>query len=175
MKKCTLVSLMLFLVISCSTPPVERSGGGLDHPNLRRFSDHQINQIIITAWENVKAGNYESAALDFERLIKKEYIDDDILYGAGIAWFRYSNPKKALHYTTGAIEKNPLHFEALFLRAQIFDGMNRRDYAVKDLRKIVSMSFTSNLVCGLYFDDNDIANRSRFEERKTRAEKTLGL
>ncbi len=171
---CLVLPILFSGFVTCATTPEDRPAGGLDHPNLRRFKDHHINQIIITAWENIKKGNYESAALDFERLIKKDYIDDDILFGAGVAWLRQSNAKKALQYTTGAIEKNPLHFEAFFLRAQIYDGMNKREYAVKDLKQIVSMSFTSNLVCGLYFDDNDIADRTRFDARKARAEKLLG-
>ncbi len=168
---------------SCVTAPLEEPAiqvtpepsrpSGLDHPNLRRFPDHAINQIIITAWEHYKKGNFESAALDFERLLRKSYVDDDILFGAGISWHRHANPAKALAYCSGAIEKNPAHFEALLLRAEIQRSLGRDEKARTDLEKIASMEFVKDLVCGLYFDENDLAGRAVFDRRKARAKALL--
>ena len=166
------LALLLAHVLSCKTETVRRSG--LDHPNLRRFDDHNINQVIITAWDNFSRNNYEAAALDFERLLHKSYVDDDILFGAGISWYRHSNAKKALAYSTGALEKNPGHFEALMLRAAVYQGMGRMELARKDLEKIAEMNFEKPLVCGYYFDENDIAGRVKFDARKAQAKKMLG-
>ena len=166
------LALLLAHVLSCKTETVRRTG--LDHPNLRRFDDHQINQVIITAWDNFSRNNYEAAALDFERLLHKSYVDDDILFGAGISWYRHSNAKKALAYSTGALEKNPGHFEALMLRAAVYQGLGRMELARKDLEKIAGMNFEKPLVCGYYFDENDIAGRVKFDARKAQAKKMLG-
>jgi len=179
MKQRTVVaaSLLAALIIiptafSCKTAAPRQ---GLDHPNLRRFDNHQINQIIITAWDNFDKGNYEASALDFERLINKSYIDDDILFGAAIAYYNSSTPRKALAYSTGALEKNPGHFEALILRSTVYLNLGKPEAARKDLEKLVAMKFEKDLVCGYYFDENDIAGRSKFEARKTQARKELGL
>lgn len=164
--------LFLAPALSCKTETLRRSG--LDHPNLRRFDDHNVNQVIITAWDNFSKGNYESAALDFERLLHKSYVDDDILFGAGISWYRHSNAKKALAYTTGALEKNPGHFEALLLRASVYQGLGRTEQARRDLEKIAGMNYEKPLVCGFYFDENDIAGKVKFDARKSQAKKMLG-
>lgn len=160
-----LLSLACFFA-TCATPP---SRPALDHPNLRRFNDHQINQIIITAWEHFSKKNFESAALDFERLIKKDYSDDDILFGAAISHYYTANKKKALEYCSAAIEKNPLHFEALYLRANLHQSLGRLDAARKDFKALASMEFEKDLVCGYYFHDNDLAGKKAFEEKKSQA------
>ncbi len=149
---------------ACATHPARQA---LDHPNLRRFSDHQINQIIITAWEHFSNKNYESAALDFERLIKKEYSDDDILFGAAISNFHTSNKKKALDFCNAALEKNPLHFEALYLRANIYTAIGKPDSALKDFKALAVMEFKKDLVCGYYFHENDLAGKKAFDEKKS--------
>lgn len=170
-RACAII-LLLAAALSCRTAPAGRTG--LDHPNLRRFPDHDINQIIITAWENFKKSNYESAALDFERLLRKSYVDDDILFGAGISWASHANPAKALAYCTGAIEKNPGHFEALMLRAGIYRSLGKEEKARADLETVASMNYGKPLVCGYYFDDNDLADRAKFDARKAQAKRMLG-
>ncbi len=158
-----MISFVIFFP-TCTTVP---SRPTLDHPNLRRFNDHQINQIVITAWEHFSNKNYESAALDFERLIKKNYSDDDILFGAAITNFRITNKKKALDFCSAALEKNPLHFEALFLRAQIYNALGKPNAALKDFKSLASMEFKKELVCGYYFHENDLAGKNAFEEKKS--------
>ncbi len=148
----------------CATPPARPA---LDHPNLRRYNDHQINQIIITAWEHFSNKNYESAALDFERLIKKDYSDDDILFGAAISNFHTANKKKALDFCSAALEKNPLHFEALYLRANIYNSIGKPDAALKDFKALALMEFKKDLICGYYFHENDLAGKKAFDEKKS--------
>lgn len=157
---------------TCATPPARPK---LDHPNLRRFSEHQINQIIITAWEHFSNKNYESAVLDFERLIKKEYSDDDILFGAAISNFYCANKKKALDFSSAALAKNPLHFEALYLRATIYNALGKPDAALQDFKTLASMEFKKELVCGYYFYENDIAGKKAFDEKKLLALTALKL
>jgi len=82
-------------------------------------------------------------------------------------------PAKALAYCSGAIEKNPAHFEALLLRAEIQRSLGRDEKARTDLEKIASMEFVKDLVCGLYFDENDLAGRAVFDSRKARAKALL--
>ncbi|MCX7680107.1 MAG: tetratricopeptide repeat protein [Spirochaetes bacterium] len=171
---------MVLLILAVSTSiflfcTISKRKHSLDHPNLRRFNDHEINNIIITAWEQVSMKNYESAALDFERLIKKDYIDDDILFGAAISHYFTRKKTKALEFCTAALEKNPQHFEALFLRAQIYNDLGNTNAARTDFKKLATMEFHKDLICGYYFFDNDIANKQIFESRKRAAFEALNL
>ncbi len=174
-QRAAFITLMLLVAGAFSCNTVSPVLQGLDHPNLRRFDDPQINQIIITAWENFDRGNFEASALDFERLINKDFIDDDILFGAAIAHYKGANPRKALAFCTGAIEKNAGHFEALILRSAVYMNLGKTEPARKDLEKLAAMEFEKDLVCGYYFKDNDIAGREIFVARKKQARKGLGL
>ncbi len=184
MKNYVVVLLFLFTlcavpaaisIVSCSNAPVVRERAvSRDHPNLRRFRDHQVNQIIIGAWENMQKRNYESAGLDFERLSRKGYIDDDILFGAGIAYYRQNDLRKAKRYSTEALEKNPDHFEARYLRALVNRDLNLISASRDDLRALLSMSYAKPLVCGLYFTENDLADEMKFKRRVGEARFLLG-
>ncbi len=165
----------MFVSASCShTPAVREQPVSLGHPNLRRFRDHQVNQIIIGAWENIQKGNCESAGLDFERLSRKGYIDDDILFGAGIAYYRQNDLRKTKRYSTEALEKNPYHFEARYLRAMVNRDLNLVSAARDDLRALLSMSYAKPLVCGLYFTENDLADEMKFKRRVSEARSLIG-
>lgn len=172
-----LLFLSVALLFACSSPRPVGPGSykkTADHPNLRRYQDPVINNIIITAWENVQKRNYETAALDFERLSGKGYDDDDILFGAGIAFYRHHDLKKARIFAGRALEKNPAHFEALFLRASVLKDVNLVRESDADLRALLSMSYTRPLVCGYYFNENDLATQSHFSLRQQQAAKMIG-
>jgi hypothetical protein len=165
------------LLFACSVPrPMGPNSykKTVDHPNLRRYQDPVINNIIITAWENVQKRNYETAALDFERLSGKGYDDDDILFGAGIAFYRHHDLKKARIFAGRALEKNPGHFEALFLRASVLKDVNLVRESDADLRALLSMSYTRPLICGYYFNENDLATQTHFSLRQQQAAKMIG-
>jgi tetratricopeptide (TPR) repeat protein len=165
----------VFVSASCSNAPIVREKAVVrNHPNLRRFRDHQVNQIIIGAWENMQKRNYESAGLDFERLTRKGYTDDDILFGAGIAYYRQNDLRKAKRYSTDALDKNPNHFEARYLRALVNRDLNLVSAFRDDLRALLSMSYTKPLVCGLYFTENDLADEMKFKRRVSEARSLLG-
>jgi tetratricopeptide (TPR) repeat protein len=166
-----IVILVSVLSFSCKTQDVAKSI--LDHPNLRRFGEHQINQIIIDAWGNFYIKKYEAAALDFERLIKKDYIDDDILFGAGISYYNHYEIIKAKFYIDEAIKHNPNHFEALYLRSFIYNRINNKKAGIIDLRQLLSIDYKKGLICGYYFNENDIADEHKLKIRKEQAERIL--
>ena len=168
-----LLMLVSAVVLSCKQENVRKPG--LDHPNLRRFKSHQINQIIIDAWEHVHLGRFESAALDFERLVKKNYVDDDILFGAGYTFFQLNNIIKARGYADEALRLNPDNFEALFLRAQIHLRQRNPKAAAGDIKILLALNITKPLVCGYYFTENDLATPEKLDRRKEETRKLGGL
>jgi tetratricopeptide (TPR) repeat protein len=167
--------------ISCKSPEPVKSPIAVitikprsNHPNLRRFGDNQIDQIVINAWENFQNKKYEQAALDFERLIKKKYSDDDIYFGAGISFYHYSDLKKAALYTMEALKLNPAHFEAMYLMASIQRSMKNPSVSRKYLENVISCRYEKKLICGYYFDEDDIADGSKLKGRQEEASRMLG-
>ncbi|MGB4268332.1 MAG: tetratricopeptide repeat protein [Spirochaetota bacterium] len=143
------------------------------HKNLWRFNDPYINQTIINAWENVYKRRYEWAALDFTRLIQKNYIDYDILFGAGVSYYFMNESKKAIAYFTQAIEKNPYHFEAYYFRAKLFLSQGAHAKAKQDLEAIIDMKYDEPLICGYYFTNDDVADIGIFKSRQKEARSLL--
>lgn len=143
------------------------------HKNLWRFNDPYINQTIVNAWENVYKRRYEWAVLDFTRLIQKNYIDYDILFGAGLAYYFMNETKKALDYFTQAIEKNPNHFEAYYFRAKLLLSQGEKIKAKHDLEVIVAMKYDEPLICGYYFNNEDIADIHVLKARQKEAQSLL--
>ncbi|MCX8123426.1 MAG: hypothetical protein N3F66_04595 [Spirochaetes bacterium] len=162
-----LLCIMTLLFLQCT------SAKHISHKNLWRFDDPYINQTIVNAWENINKRRYEWAALDFTRLIQKNYVDYDILFGAGLAHFFMNDAKKALDYLTLAIEKNPKHFEAYYFRAKLFLRQNDTLNAKHDLGAIITMKYTEPLICGWYYNDNDIADNNALKTRQKEAQALL--
>ncbi len=158
-----LICIITILCLQCSS--VQHG----THKNLWRFNDPYINQTIVNAWENVYKHRYEWAALDFTRLIHKNYIDYDILYGAGLAYFFMNDEKKALDYFTQAIEKNPNHFEAYYFRAKLFLNQGNKVKAKHDLNAIINMEYKEPLICGYYFNNDDVADSTILKNRQKEA------
>ena len=177
MKISVRILIMLLLILStglsflCTAK--KKATPDLYHPNLQRFKEHEINQVIITAWENFSRQKYEAAALDFERLIKKDYVDYDILYGAGISFYMTNKIGKSIEYLDRAIKERPDHYEALFLRAKIHLRRKKRVQALWDLKEILLIDYDKTLVCGFYFHENDISTREKLETRKKEASKLI--
>jgi len=162
-----IIVILLIAFFQCSTVKT------IKHKNLCRFNDPYINQTIVNAWENFHKSRFEWAALDFTRLIQKNYIDYDILFGAGLAYFFMNDTAKALDYFTQAINKNPYHFEAYYLRAKIYLQMGNKAKAKDDCLKIVSMGYPNMLICGYYYNNNDIADTKALQARKKEAQLLL--
>ncbi|MGQ9843858.1 MAG: tetratricopeptide repeat protein [Spirochaetota bacterium] len=143
------------------------------HKNLWRFNDPYINQTIVNAWENVYKRRYEWAALDFIRLIQKNYIDYDILFGAGLAYYFMNDNTKALDYFTQTIEKNHNHFEAYYFRAKLFLSQGEKVKAKRDLEIIVNINYDKPLLCGYYFNKEDIADIHILKSRQKEAQSLI--
>jgi len=169
MKKCLLFIICLtgILLFYCSSVQYGK------HKSLWRFNDPYINQTIINAWENVYKRRYEWAALDFTRLIQKNYIDYDILFGAGLSYYFMNESKKAMDYFTQAIEKNPHHFEAYYYRAKLFLSQGAHAKAKQDLEAIIYMKYDEPIICGYYFTNDDIADIHVFKSRQKEAQSLL--
>lgn len=144
-----------------------------DHPNLCRYGDPRINSIIIGAWHSVQKKDFESASLDFERLLNKKYVDYDILFGAGLAFYRTGDARKASGFLDRALELRPDHFEALFLKAKILAETGKGREARRCLGEILELSVGEPLICGYYFTENDIAGAPKLAARKAAARKLL--
>ncbi len=169
MKKCILFTLCMTGILLFYCSPVQHG----KHKSLWRFNDPYINQTIINAWENVYKRRYEWAALDFTRLMQKNYIDYDILFGAGLSYYFMNESKKAMDYFTQAIEKNPRHFEAYYFRAKLFLSQGAHAKAKQDLEAIVYMKYDKPLICGYYFTNDDIADMHIFKSRQKEASSLL--
>ena len=169
MKRYILYTLFMTSILLYQCSSMQHS----KHNNLWRFNDPYINQTIVNAWENVYKRRYEWAALDFTRLIQKNYIDYDILFGAGMAYYFMNDNKKALDYFTQAIEKNPKHFEAYYFRAKLFISQGDKVKAKRDLDAIVSMKYDEPLLCGYYFNNEDIADIHVLKSRQKEAQSLI--
>lgn len=161
-----IVCICIMLVNACSTSQQAQ------HKNLWRFDDPYVNQTIVNGWENIHVRRYEWAALDFTRLIQKKYIDDDILFGAGLAYYFMGDTNKAVEYFTQAIEHNPYHFEAYYFRAQCYMKLGVTMKSISDLKAVVLMEYAGPLVCGYYFPDA-VADGAVLRSRKNEAKKLL--
>ena len=164
------IPVLMGFLISCSSSQVAVTG---DHENLRRYDDPDINEIIISGWKHVYRENYEWGGLDFKRLIQKKYIDDDILFGAGVAHYYQGLFNKAEGFFTRALVKNPDHFEAMYYRARTYLNTGKRSLAKKDFQKILDITYTEPLVCGLYFASDDIASENMLKLRKEQSRSYL--
>jgi len=162
-----IIFVISILVLHCAT------GNKVKHKHLWRFDDPYINQTIMNAWENIQKKRFEWAALDFTRLIQKGYIDYDILFGAGLSFLFMNNDNKALDYFTQAIEHNPFHFEAYYFRAKIYIKNGSKEKAKKDLTAIINMEYYEPIICGYYFNDNDIADNNALNAKKKEAQQLL--
>lgn len=162
-----IIFVSIIAVLQCAT------SNKSTHKHLWRFNDPYINQTIINAWENIQKQRFEWAAIDFTRLIQKGYIDYDILFGAGLAYYFMDNDSKALDYFTQAIEYNSYHFEAYYFRAQVFLKRGIKEKARQDLLTIINIEYHEPLMCGYYFDNNDVANEKVLEIRKKEVQKIL--
>jgi len=162
--------MFLFITLSCSSSDLKNTG---NHENLRRYKNPDINEIIINGWESIQKNNYEWAGLDFKRLIQKDYIDYDILFGAGIAHYYRGLFTQSVIFFTRTLKENPLHFEALYYRANAHLQLGNRSEAVNDFKKILSVEYSQPLVCGLYFFSNDIATEKMLKTRKHEARQYL--
>lgn len=162
--------MFLFITLSCSSSELKFTG---NHENLRRYKNPDINEIIISGWEHIQKNNYEWALLDFKRLIQKDYIDYDILFGAGIAHYYQGLFSESVNFFNRALEENPGHFEALYYRANANIQLGNRSEAVNDFTKLLSVEYSQTLVCGLYFFSNDIATDNILKNRKHEARQYL--
>lgn len=169
MKKCILFTICMVSILLSQCSSVQHG----KHKNLWRFNDPYINQTIVNAWENVYKRRYEWAALDFTRLIQKNYIDYDILFGAGLSYYFMNESKKAMDYFTQAIEKNPHHFEAYYYRAKLLLSQGAHAKAKQDLEAIIYMKYDEPLICGYYFTNDDIADIHVFKSRQKEAQSLL--
>ncbi len=143
------------------------------HKHHWRFNDPYINQTIISGWEHINKRHYEWAMLDFTRLIQKNYIDYDILFGAGLAYYYMNDITRAIDYCTGAIEQNPQHFEAYFYRAQCYLALNNTKKALDDLHTIAAMQLNQPFICGYYIDNDDLADDAALQDRKKEVQKII--
>lgn len=173
--KTNLKSIYFFLLlaaflVSCATSRMTVTG---NHENLRRYDNPDINEIIISGWNHVYRENYEWGGMDFTRLIQKKYIDDDILFGAGIACYYQGIFQEAEKYFSRAIDKNPDHFEAVYYRARTYLNIGKKALAERDFQRILDLKYTEPLVCGLYFAGNDIASENMLKLRKDEARRYL--
>lgn len=174
----TVVILLMALgvIAGCAGTPAEKKPSSSSfHPNLQRYPDPEINKVIILAWGKVQNGEFESAAIDFEQLVRNKYEDYDIDFGAGLCFHRSGNQRKALDYLGRAIAKRPDHFVALFQRADAYLRMNNHGAARRDLRQIIELRLTEKLVCGYYFNDNDLATATDLETTKMQARALLDV
>lgn len=158
--------LCALIVPACKTADTARNPAYKNvHPHLCRYTP-PVNEILVTAWGQFAATQYETAALDFERLIAKGYCDDDIYFGAGISRYRAGDKQKALGYLTRAIEFNSGHFEARVFRIRIYRELCKNAAAQLDADYIQKISCGKPLVCGMYYDKNDLAGCDILEARK---------
>lgn len=142
--------------------------------HLWRFNDPYVNQVIQNGWENINGGRYELAAMDFTRLIQKQYSDYDILFGAGLAYYCMHDITKALVYLNESIKDNPQHFEAYYYRAKIYIALGNYTLAQHDLQTLSALSYDKPLICGYYKETNDIAQPWVLVQRKKEASSLLG-
>ncbi len=170
MKLQVIVVPFLIILLSCGSSDKKSSG---NHENLRRYKNHDINEIIISGWEHIHKKNFEWGSLDFKRLIQKNYKDDDILFGAGLAQYYQGLFTDSEKLFTMAIKENPAHFEAIYYRANVYMHLGNRAAAARDFKTIVSLKYSQPLVCGLYFSSNDIAEAHILETRKHEARQHL--
>ncbi len=162
--------MFLFIALSCSSFELKTTG---NHENLRRYKNPDINEIIIGGWEHIQKNNYEWGGLDFKRLIQKDYVDYDILFGAGMAHYYQGLYTKSVNFFTRVLEENPEHFEALYYRANAHIQLGNRSETINDFKEILSIEYSRPLVCGLYFFSNDIASEKILKTRKHEARQYL--
>ncbi len=169
MKKYILCAICLagIMLVQCSSVQHKT------HKKLWRFDDPYINQTIVNAWENVYKRRYEWAALDFTRLIQKNYIDYDILFGAGLSYYFMHDAIKAIDYFTQAIEKKPNHFEAYYFRAKLYLSQGQKVKAQQDLEAILGIQYDEPLICGYYFNNDDSADSAILKSRQKEAQSLL--
>ena len=117
------------------------------------YSDPQINETIIIAWDHARNGRYDEAINDFNRLIAKGFDHYDILFGSGFCEERSGNPKKAITLLSKCLEKNPIHSGAFMIRAQAFGALHNTVAQKKDLQALADFSIISAYICGLYPGD----------------------
>jgi len=140
--------------LACAGAPAEKKPSGASfHPNLQRYSDPEINKIIILAWQKFQDGEYESAAIDFEQLERNKYVDYDITFGAGISNFRRGNLRKAMQYLSQTLTLRPDHFEALMQRAAAFERLGSTGPSRRDYEAVLALTYGERLVCGFYFTE----------------------
>ncbi|MBN1499440.1 MAG: hypothetical protein JW982_04770 [Spirochaetes bacterium] len=164
-------AVMAFFIISC-TGQNSNLSGMTEKPKITepvkiikkriRIDDPSLNAIVITAWENYHLGRYEQSALDFERLYKKGYDHYDILFGAGISFFKYYDLQKSIRYLDLAIEKNPEHFMAIYIKGIYFNNLKKYTEAKKNFSAVLLLDLQNNFTCGYYSKDyadkNDLAD-----------------
>ncbi len=164
MKKLSLyicVFTILIINISCASQKknevnietIEAVEEPVSVKKLTRIQDPVLNAIVLTAWENYHIGRYEQAALDFERLYKKGYDHYDILFGAGICYFKYYDLKKSIQYLDLALLKKPDHFTALYIRGLYYNNLKKYTEAKKNFSAVLSVETHENFTCGYYKKD----------------------
>jgi len=84
-----------------------------------------------------------------------------------------NDEKKALDYFTQAIEKNPNHFEAYYFRAKLFLSQGDKVKAKQNLEVIVTMKYDEPLICGYYFNKEDIADIHVLKSRQKEAQSLI--
>lgn len=165
-----LALLLALPAVSCGTsaPAVKHKTPHVK-PDTRakRYDDPSINAVINGAWSNYAASRYEQSKLDFDRLIAKGYTHYDILFGAGCANMKYYDLRKALGFLDRCIAERKDHFEALFLRAEIYRQMKDFPKARADLEAVLAIENVSPVICGLY--PGEYADRGALAKRKAEA------
>lgn len=169
-----LALLLALPAVSCGTdkPSVKKTATQI-RPDTRakRYDDPTINAVINGAWSNYTAARYEQSKLDFDRLIAKGYTHYDVLFGAGCANMKYYDLRKALGFLDRCIAERKDHFEALFLRAEIYRQMKDFPRARADLEAVLSIQNISPVICGLY--PGEYADRADLAKRKAEAANIL--
>lgn len=165
-----LALLIALPAVSCGTAkPAEKAVKSVPRPDTRakRYEEPEINAVISGAWAHYTNARYEQSKLDFDRLIAKGYTHYDVLFGAGCANMKYYDLRKALSYLDRCIAERKDHFEALFLRAEIYRQMKEFAKARADLETILAIEPASPVICGLY--PGEYADRASLAKRKAEA------